>query len=89
MLLSVGKAGWQMAKAAAEMLEGRMERGVVITKYGHGKGTLQNIRVFEAGHPVPDENGVAATGEALRMVEGLTAEDTVLFFGLRRRIGAV
>ena len=34
---------------------------------------------YEAGHPVPDENGFAATEQALELVRGLTAEDTVLF----------
>ncbi len=34
-LVAVGKAAWQMAKAASEALPGRIERGVVITKYGH------------------------------------------------------
>lgn len=79
LLLAIGKAGWQMAKAAFDALGGRIEQGIVITKYGHGKGALPNTRIFEAGHPVPDANGVAAAQEALRMVRGLSAEDTVLF----------
>ena len=78
-LLAVGKAGWQMAKAACDALGDRIDQGVVITKYQHGKGELPNTRVFEAGHPVPDENGVTATKAAVDMVRGLTAEDTVLF----------
>ncbi len=78
-LLSIGKAGWQMAKAACDALGGSIAQGIVITKYRHGKGALPNTRVFEAGHPVPDSNGVAATEEAIRMVRGLTADDTVLF----------
>ncbi|MFH1879365.1 MAG: glycerate kinase [Bacillota bacterium] len=78
-MLSIGKAGWQMAKAACDTLGSRIAQGIVITKYRHGKGALPNTRVFEAGHPVPDANGVAAAQEAIRMVRGLTAEDTVLF----------
>ncbi len=35
LLLSAGKAGWQMAKAASDCLESRIENGTVITKYGH------------------------------------------------------
>ena len=78
-LIAVGKAGWQMAKAACQQLEGQISEGVVITKYGHGQGPLPAVRVFEAGHPVPDENSFASTEEALRLVRGLTEEDTVLF----------
>jgi len=78
-LLSVGKAAWRMANAACGMLDGRIAGGVVITKYGHSEGELKNIRVFEAGHPVPDQNGVDATNAALLMAEGLQKEDTLLF----------
>ena len=79
LLVSVGKAAWRMAKAASDSLGGRIEQGVVITKYDHSEGGLPSIRVFEAAHPVPDQAGVDATAEALRMTEGLRAEDTVLF----------
>ena len=79
LLLSIGKAGWQMAKAACDTLGERIEQGIVITKYDHSKGELPNIQVFEASHPVPDGNGVTAAEAAMSMVRGLTAEDTVVF----------
>ena len=78
-LVAVGKAAWQMARAAADELSSRIDRGIVITKYGHIKGDIPNITCREAGHPVPDANSFAATQEALDLTEGLTAEDTVLF----------
>lgn len=78
-LVAVGKAAWQMAKAASEILGSRISEGAVITKYGHSKGELPGIRIFEAGHPVPDENTYRATKEAVSMVQDLKPEDTVLF----------
>lgn len=78
-LVAIGKAAWQMAAAAQEALGERIERGIVITKYGHVKAPLSGIRCLEAGHPVPDENSYSATAEALAMTEGLSARDTVLF----------
>ncbi len=78
-LVAIGKAAWSMAKAACEVLEDRISDGVVITKYGHAQGDLPNLRIFEAGHPVPDANSFAATEEAIKLVQGLTAEDKVLF----------
>ena len=78
-LVSIGKAAWQMAKAASDCLAGRIDSGIVITKYGHSMGSIPSVRIFEAGHPVPDSNSFAATDEAVRMVSGLTADDTVLF----------
>lgn len=78
LLVSAGKAAWQMASAAVASL-GRVDQGIVITKYGHSKGEIPGVRCYEAGHPVPDQNGFAATEKALEMVQGLTPEDTALF----------
>ena len=78
LLVAAGKAAWQMAHAAVEVL-GRVDGGVVVTKYGHVKGEIPGVTCCEAGHPVPDENSFAATEKALALVQGLTAEDTVLF----------
>ena len=78
-LAAVGKAAWQMARAAAGVLGERIDRGIVITKYDHVMGDLPRISCMEAGHPVPDENSFAATEEVLRLTADLTAEDTVLF----------
>jgi len=78
LLVSAGKAGWQMAKTAADTL-GHVDGGVVITKYNHVKGELPNVTCYEAGHPVPDENTFSATAAALDLVRELTCEDTVLF----------
>ena len=78
-LVAIGKAGAQMAKAAYAQLGGRIQQGVAITKYDHSDGDIGPIKVYEAGHPVLDENSVKATDEVLSMVEGLSAEDTVVF----------
>lgn len=78
-LVAAGKAAWQMAHAAVACLGGRLQAGVVITKYDHAKGPLPGITCYEAGHPVPDENSFRGTGAALDLVRTLTAKDTVLF----------
>ena len=78
-LVAVGKAAWQMARAAADVLGERIDSGIVITKYDHVMGEIPHVRCMEAGHPVPDENSFAATREALALTENLTADDTVLF----------
>lgn len=78
-LAAAGKAAWQMAAAAVRQLGGRVDSGVVVTKYGHSKGPLPGLEIYEAGHPVPDENSFKATQTAIEAVSGLTAQDTVLF----------
>ena len=79
LLVAAGKAAWQMAKAARDCLGSRIERGIVITKYGHARGPLGNFDCREAGHPVPDDNSFSAAQAALEQVSGLTEGDTVLF----------
>ena len=78
-LVAVGKAGWQMGKAAAEILQDKLEAGVVVTKYDHVKGEIPRTHCFEAGHPVPDENSFSATQAALDLVKRATEEDEVIF----------
>ncbi|MBO5095174.1 MAG: glycerate kinase [Lachnospiraceae bacterium] len=78
-MVAAGKAAWQMAKTAAELLGSRLTAGVVVTKYEHVKGEIPAVQCFEAGHPVPDENSFRGTQAALDLVSDLTADDTVLF----------
>lgn len=78
-VVAAGKAGWQMGKAAADILGNRITKGVVVTKYDHVKGDIPKIICFEAGHPVPDENSFKGTQAAIDLVSDLKAEDTVLF----------
>ena len=79
LLVSAGKAAWQMAKAASDALKSRIEKGVVVTKYGHVMGPIADFDCFEAGHPVPDENSFKGTQAALDLVSDLSEQDTVLF----------
>ncbi len=78
LLVAAGKAAWQMARTAVAVL-GKVDGGIVITKYGHSRGNIPGVVCCEGGHPVPDEGGFAATKQVLDLVEGAGAGDTVLF----------
>jgi len=78
-MISVGKAAWQMAKAASDILKDRLSAGVVVTKYDHVRGEIPGVECIEAGHPVPDANSFRATQAALDLVSNLKEEDRVLF----------
>lgn len=78
-LIAAGKAAWRMARAAVDILGKRIAGGVVVTKYGHAAGPLPPLTIFEAGHPVPDENGFRGTQAAIDAVRDLTGDDLVLF----------
>ncbi len=78
-LISAGKAAWQMAKAAWDAVGSRIDGGVVVTKYDHSKGAIGNLEIYEAGHPVSDENSYKATSRAIECVSNLSEKDSVLF----------
>jgi hydroxypyruvate reductase len=73
-----GKAAARMALALQELLGGRIAGGIVVVKYGHGTA-LQNIEVIEAGHPIPDQAGVAGASKIRDLVSSAGAADLILF----------
>jgi hydroxypyruvate reductase len=78
LVIGAGKAAASMAAAVERHwpADAPLE-GVVITRYEHGMST-HRIRVVEAGHPVPDENGEAAAREILAAVQQLGPDDLLL-----------
>lgn len=86
-LLAVGKASLAMAAAALSLSGFAPQQVLVITKHGHaGEAELSKLPahwrrkdiVRQAGHPVPDAAGYAATEEAIAMVRNLTEKDRVV-----------
>ncbi|WP_448384776.1 glycerate kinase type-2 family protein [Fervidobacterium sp.] len=82
-IVAIGKAAWRMAKTANDVLRKRINdkviHGVVVTKYNHSEGDIENFEIYEAGHPVPDENTIIATERVLELTSNLKEDDTVLF----------
>jgi glycerate 2-kinase len=81
--LAAGKGAAAMAAAAerhyldALGLDPARLTGLATTRHGHGVPT-RRIRVIEAGHPVPDEAGLKAADETLRLATEATADDLLL-----------
>lgn len=78
-LVAVGKAAWSMANAAYNCLDHTPDAGIVITKYDHAQGAIGELEIYEAGHPLPDANTIAATERALHLTDSLRSGDVVLF----------
>lgn len=77
-VVGAGKAAGAMASAVATHwpADAPLE-GLVITRYGHGL-PASRIRVVEAGHPVPDEQGEAAARQILELASSLQPDDLLL-----------
>jgi hydroxypyruvate reductase len=69
-----------MAQAAVEILGACLRQGIVITKYEHASGARlpEQVRVFEAGHPVPDQQGLLGAQSAAQMIASTGAGDHIL-----------
>ena len=81
-ILAAGKAAASMSEVALahyrdQGVDETRITGLAVARHGYG-GEAGPIRVVEAGHPVPDEAGVAATREALALARSAGAEDLVL-----------
>jgi len=63
-VLGCGKASGAMARAAEDVLGDRITEGFVVVKDGY-TAPLRRIRLAEAGHPVPDARGLAASARLL------------------------
>lgn len=78
-VISIGKAAWNMAKAAAENIPHKIDTGIVLTKYGHAQGDISGFTILEAGHPLPDENTILGTKKIIEAVSNLNENDIVFF----------
>ncbi len=76
-VVGAGKASAPMARALEELLGDRLTAGLVNVKYGYTDQT-RRIRLHEAGHPLPDEQGLAGTREIVRLLEQAGEGDLVL-----------
>ncbi|MFQ5638149.1 MAG: glycerate kinase [bacterium] len=76
-VVGAGKAGASMAQAVEEIVGDRITAGLLNVKYGHTE-PLQKVKICEAGHPVPDEAGLAGAKEIIRLLHGATEKDLIL-----------
>jgi glycerate-2-kinase len=73
-----GKASGTMALELEKVLNGRITAGVVNDRYGVSVPT-RIIKVSQAGHPLPTDDGVRGVKEMLRMLSGAGPDDLIVF----------
>ena len=79
-VLALGKAAWKMASLSIAQLalRGIAYDGFVLTKHHHSLGELPGLKILEAGHPLPDEHGLAASAQIVNWLRGIPAKDDLL-----------
>lgn len=75
-IIGTGKAAAAMARTLEDLLEDRADSGLVTVKYNHLE-PLRTVRIIEAGHPVPDENGCRGAREILSLARAAGRHDLV------------
>ncbi len=80
-MLAAGKAAGSLTEVAEAHYLARVPRdrlsGIAVTRHGYGRPT-KLIPVVEAGHPVPDEAGLAGAEKMLAIADGAGVDDLVL-----------
>ncbi|MDO8422154.1 MAG: glycerate kinase [Parvibaculum sp.] len=76
-IIAIGKAAASMAAAAEAHYDQTGLEGIALTRHGHAQPT-KLIEVVEAGHPVPDAAGVAASARIMDLATTLGADDLAL-----------
>lgn len=77
-IVGAGKASGAMATALEDLIGDRISDGLVVVKDGHRTRT-RRVRQVEAGHPVPDERGLAAARDLLDLLKSADHDDLVIF----------
>jgi glycerate 2-kinase len=76
-VIGAGKASAAMGHYVESILGKRITGGHIVVKYGYAC-KLKRIKVTEAGHPVPDENGLRATEDIVSISEQASENDLVI-----------
>ena len=81
LVVGAGKASASMASALESYAQVHWPQakieGVVLTRYGHNSPTSQ-IKIVEAGHPVPDQAGMDGAKEVFTLAKQLQAGDILI-----------
>ncbi len=78
-VIAIGKAAAAMMHGACDVLAGRLQQGLLITKAGHIDVFPTHIKQLEAGHPWPTQASLDA-GKALLKFIHSTPKDARLLF---------
>ena len=77
-IIAFGKAACTMMEQALQHVpQGQSVDAIAITNYENAR-EIDGARVFASGHPLPDQNGLKAGIEVMRMLEAASCKDTVL-----------
>jgi glycerate 2-kinase len=80
LVVGAGKAGAPMTHAAVKILGSYFTQALIIIKDGYESKyeNNQKLVILQAGHPIPDQRGVAGTQRIIQLLQGTEPDDLVL-----------
>lgn len=75
-LVGFGKASLKMGKAILDVLN--IKKGILITNDYKSKINSNIIKIYVAGHPIPNQNSINGTNDILKMIKECTKQDLIL-----------
>ena len=75
-LVGFGKACLKMGEAILDVLN--IKKGILITNDHKGKINSNIIKLYVAGHPIPNQNSINGTNDILKMIKECTKQDLIL-----------
>ncbi len=75
-IVGAGKGSSSIARGLEEILGDRIVEGIIIEKRGE-REKLRKVRVIEAGHPIPDEDGLRGAMEVVEIARKAEKGDLV------------
>jgi len=80
LIVGAGKAGAPMARTAAQILGNYLTQALIIVKEGYESENenYQKLVILQAGHPIPDQRGVAGTQRIIELLQSSQPKDLIL-----------
>ncbi len=78
LVLGLGKAAAAMGVAVEEILQERLDGGLVVVPENIPDPGLRRLELLRAGHPLPDQRSLEAGRRALELADSVGADDLVL-----------
>jgi glycerate 2-kinase len=76
-IIGAGKASADMGAAMEEILTAKITGGIINVKYGHTV-PLNRIKLIEAAHPIPDDNGCTGAKKILQLAKLAEKDDLII-----------
>ena len=80
LLVGVGKASIPYCEKIKEKIKSQYEGIIISTKIKKIPNNLNEFKIFFAGHPIPDKNGLIASKYLIDQVSKLGKNDLLIFF---------